>query len=128
MKPKQETINYKREDIDKMTDEKLLELVNYHLKQCEDQDVMRQLIDERGVYQDILDASRGKRKRDYVVNTVGDDLSESALLDKEGKLMKTIRHVQLDLLVSFHSRHHEPVKIKDTSSNKEREIINHINV
>lgn len=84
--------------VDKMSDEECLSLIHYYVNKYGCDGVMQELLDENYLYIDILDASSGKRHHRDVMKTIGTELDSNTLKDKDGKVMKTIRHIQLELI------------------------------
>ena len=112
-----------REMVDEMSDEELKELISNLLDTFDNQDVIKEMVDENNIYADIMKASQNKRSKPYVQKVIGNDY-EHIFECEDNMFLKTLRNVQLLILTeSFEPRVHEPMIIKDNCTHKERKII-----
>lgn len=113
------------EMVNSMSDQELRELIESYLDLYEEDHPIREFADEENIYADIMRASKNKRHKPDVMaalGTVYNDIFDGK--DNNNTLLKTIRNIQLMILMDeFKPRHHDPILIKDTCNKKPREII-----
>lgn len=112
-----------RKMVDKMSDDELVELIEKELDKFENNELIKEFVDETQLYTDIMRASKNKRSRNYVQKIIGTEY-ENIFENENNMLLKTIRNTQLMILTdSFEPREHKPIIVKDKCNKKERKII-----
>lgn len=109
--------------INSMPDDELKKYIDSLLDNYKGNDVIKDLVNEEYILQDIMKASKGKRQTPYVKNIIGDEFDD-IFENENNKILKLIRNIQITILTdSFHPVEHEPVIVYDKSNRKERKII-----
>ena len=112
--------------IRRTSDKDLKELIEKHLANYASDSPIREMVDESLIYHDIIECARRKKYKDVVSDIIGPIENRDyydVFADGDSKFLKTIREVQLFILLKdIRFPKHKPRLLKD-KNHKERWII-----